>query len=111
MVPNARNWEALQEHLALQCAWKGPISPKWILLMTAACPEHLHLTKQNIYGELSKSALYMMCGPSEEEGNHCQGAQLCELMCVTALAISANLTTSDSHKLVPSQVTWVLQLG
>lgn len=85
LVPNARTWEALQ------CAWKGPVSPKWILQMTEACPKHPHLTKQKIYGELSKSALFMMSGPSEEEGSPRWGAQLCELTCVTTPAIRAHV--------------------
>lgn len=85
LVPNARTWEALQ------CAWKGPVSPKWILQMTEACPKHPHLTKQNIYRELSKSALFMMSGPSEEEGSPRWGAQLCDLTCVTAPAIRAHV--------------------
>ena len=46
MVPDARNWEALQEHLALQRAWEGPVSPKWIRQMTEACLKHPHPTKR-----------------------------------------------------------------
>lgn len=51
----------------------------------------------------------MISDPSEEDRR--RGAQLRELTRVTASAIMASVTASGSPKLVPSQVTWVLQLG
>lgn len=71
-VANAQSWEALQEHLALQCL---TCFTEWILHMTETCPEPSTL-EQNVCGEIS-SPISLMMSWEERQGASAMWTPLC----------------------------------